>query len=147
MRTSKFKLCFNCEVLLSGYGLIYVKEVVPAFGPLRGPRCRDVRIRSKSTKKPQHDGTPRPRLVELLIGIFRVKLGREHLERDHARHLQLSATEAVLALRAPSFAYEWLYYFSEAHSTPRLREPPPDDLSAIRFQSHGTELPAVVFRI
>ena len=111
------------------------------FGAFRGSR---VSTRMNSLKVDKDTAT---HLIELLVRVLRVELGREHLERNDASDLQLSPRQTVLALRAPRLAYEWLYYFAQAHSSSSLREPPPDDLSRVRLEGDRAELPPVVFGI
>ena len=41
-RVLQFVVCWGLrEVLLSGYGRVYLSGIVSEFGPLRGPRRRD----------------------------------------------------------------------------------------------------------
>ena len=42
----QFEVCRGrSEVLLSGYGRVYQRDVVSEFGPKPGPRCRDSETR------------------------------------------------------------------------------------------------------
>ena len=55
------------EVLLSGYGRVYLSEIVSEFGPKPGPRCRDSLVDFHTGSRPSRRT---PTVLKVLRGIW-----------------------------------------------------------------------------